>query len=184
MHALFWAISLVALCMSAATDLKERIVPNEFVGVIAACGLAIGLMLRPGEIWISVLAAIAVLVGFGVLAHFDVIGGGDVKLISAVTLLVPPERIGVLVAAITLAGGVLGCVYLVVRRRMESPAAPQADCPRGDPHTSRFGRLLREERARILAGEPMPYALAVFGGVVSYIARELPQCFSAISCSV
>ncbi len=184
MHALPWLVSLVALFVCAANDLKHRIIPNRWVLLIAASGLALTLALRPEQVWISLLAAAMILVGLGVLAHFDLIGGGDVKLISALTLLVPPAQIGALLILIALAGGVLGCLYFAARYRLQSAASPQVDRAGGSRPASRPQRLAARERARIAAGEPMPYALAVFGGLISYIARELPQCFSATSCSV
>jgi prepilin peptidase CpaA len=184
MHALPWLVSLVALFVCAASDLKCRIIPNRWVVLIAMCGLALSLALRPELVWISLPAAVLTLVGFGVLAHFDLIGGGDVKLISAVTLLVPPAQIGALLILIALAGGVLGCLYIAARYRLRMIATPQADRPGLDRQVGRLQRLVEREGIRIASGEPMPYALAVFGGLVSYIARELPHCFSATSCSV
>jgi prepilin peptidase CpaA len=184
MHALPWLVGLVALFVCAANDLTHRIIPNRWVVLIAASGLALGLALRPELVWISLPAAVLILVGFGVLAHFDLIGGGDAKLIGAVTLLVPPAQIGALLILIALAGGVLGCLYFAARYRLRMIAAPQADSGPLDRPASRLKSLVERERIRIASGEPMPYALAVFGGLVSYIARELPQCFSATSCSV
>jgi prepilin peptidase CpaA len=183
MHALPWLVALVALFVCAANDLTHRIIPNRWVVLIAASGLALGLALRPELVWISLLAAAITLVGLGVLAHFDLIGGGDVKLISALTLFVPPERIGSLLMLIALAGGVLGCFYFAARFRLRR-AAPQVVRFDLDQPESRLQWLIKRECARIVSGEPMPYALAVLGGVVSYIARELPQCLSATSCSV
>jgi prepilin peptidase CpaA len=184
MHALPWLVGLVALFACAANDLTHRIIPNRWVVLIAVSGLAQGLALRPELVWISLLAAAITLVGLGVLAHFDLIGGGDVKLISALTLLVSPEHIGSLLLLIALAGGVLACLYFAARYRLQRAAAPQADRPGLDRPASRLQRLVERERIRIASGEPMPYALAVFVGLVSYIARELPQCLSATSCSV
>jgi prepilin peptidase CpaA len=184
MHALPWLVSLVALFFCAVTDLKHRIIPNRRVVLIAACGLALGLALRPEQVWISLLAAAIILVGLGVLAHFGLIGGGDVKLISALTLLVPPEQIGSLLILIALAGGVLGCLYFAARYGLQRAAALQDDRGGTSQSASPLGLLVEHERARIASGEPMPYALAVFGGLISYIVRELPLCFSATSCSV
>jgi prepilin peptidase CpaA len=184
MHALPWLVSLVALFVCAANDLKHRIIPNRWVVLIAASGLALALALRPEQVWISLLATAVILVGLGVLAHFDLIGGGDVKLISALTLLVPLEQIGSLLILIALAGGVLGCFYFAARYRLQRAPAPQNDPGGSGRPASRLQHLVARERARIAAGEHMPYALAIFGGLISYIARELPQCFSATSCSV
>ena len=188
-HALLWAAVMAALLASAWTDLKDRIIPNELVGLIAVSGLGISLALRPGQAWIGLVAAIVVLFGLGVLSHFNLMGGGDVKLISATTLMVPPEQIGHLLIAITIAGGFVSCVYLaaryaLTRDRPENMPAP-ADMT-GDPSREPGGasEWFSTECARIAAGGPLPYGLAILGGVAGYIARELPQCISATSCSL
>lgn len=47
-----------------------------------------------------------------------------------------------------------------------------------------FSKWIRWEGFRIAKGYPVPYALAVLGGVTMHIMRELPQCLNAISCSL
>ncbi len=173
---------LAALTGSAVTDLKARIIPNEFVVLIAFCGLALSLS-RGGHVLASLLAAIATFIALGVLAHYDVIGGGDVKLISAATLLVPADGVGMLLLQIALAGGVLSCLYLaagLLLRRCHG--LRQCICKTG--RGSRSGRWRRLEGTRVARGYPMPYAVAILGGVTVHIMRELPKCLSAISCSL
>jgi prepilin peptidase CpaA len=174
-----WLASLIVLGASAGTDLKDRIIPNELVAALAAIGLAQGLASRPGLVWLSLLVAVGVFCGLGIFAHYKIIGGGDLKLMSAVTLLVPPDRVGLLLIEIALAGGLLSCFYLAARCWLKSQSA----VAKAAPSEGGFVRMIRMERARIAAGESMPYALAVFGGVGIYIARGLSQCFYATSCS-
>lgn len=183
-HGIPWAACLAALIASAITDLKRRIIPNEFAIAVAACGLALSLGLRPQQIWAVLLGAAAVFLILGVCAHYDLIGGGDVKLISAATMLVPPAHILLLIADIALAGGVLSCLYLAMgylfrRLRFAYPVTSQPLSAAGKP-----APWFHNECARIAAGSPVPYALAVLGGVAVYILGELPRCFSAISCSL
>ena len=117
--------------------------------------------------------ALVVFCGLGVLSHYRIIGGGDLKLISAVTLLVPPERVGQLLIEIALAGGVLSCVYLVARYALRSlSATPSLAADAAGPEAG-FALIIRTERDRIAAGGPLPYALAVLGGVLIYVTREL-----------
>jgi prepilin peptidase CpaA len=181
-QAIPWAASLAALIGSAASDLKARIIPNEFSVVIAICGVALSLRLGSGEFWISVLAAVSVFVALGFLAHYGLIGGGDVKLITAVTLLVPPGSVGLLLIEIALAGGIVSLFYFAaghLLRRLPQFRASIAKTRR----KSGFGKWLRRESSRIARGYPVPYALAVLGGVATHIVRELPQCLFAVSCS-
>ncbi len=182
-HTIPWTLSLAALLGSAAIDLRSRIIPNEFVVLIAICGLALCLTQWPGQTWISLLAAAGIFLALGVLSHSDLIGGGDVKLVAAVTLLVPPSHIGLLLIAIALAGGLLSSVYLAGGFLLRSIPLMQG----GALQTTRRNGLqkwLAGEAARIASGKSVPYALAVLGGVIGYLARELPQCSSAISCSL
>ncbi|ACK51611.1 peptidase A24A prepilin type IV [Methylocella silvestris BL2] len=171
-YAIPWTAALIVLVASAIRDVKDRIIPNEYVVVIAVIGVAQCVALRPGLAWVSLLVAAGTLLGLGVLAHWNLIGGGDVKLISAVTLLVPPNQAPVLLIGIALAGGVLSCIYLAAHygfRRTKLSQAGEADFV---PPMSGFARLVKAEHARIAAGDSLPYALAILGGVTGYMARE------------
>ena len=166
--AVSWSAILMLLAVSAATDLKDRLIPNELVVAVAAIGLTQGLLARPWQVWLSLLAAVVVFCGLGVLSHYRIIGGGDLKLISAVTFLVPPDRVGQLLIEIALAGGVLSCVYLAARYGLKS-SAEASSTARREPG---IALTLRTERARIAAGDPLPYAVAVLGGVLIYVMRD------------
>ena len=65
---------------------------------------------------VQVAAAAILFAAFAVAFHFGMMGGGDVKLISALTLWLPlPELVGML-AMMSLAGGVVTLAMLVERR--------------------------------------------------------------------
>jgi len=183
-HAVLWTVTLTALLATAWTDLKDRIIPNELAGVVAMSGLCLSLLLRPEQTWMSLIVVVLVVTGLGVLAHFGLMGGGDVKLIGAATLLVPLEHVGQLMAFIALAGGLLSCVYLVLRHwvRVSRLAKPPAPAGGGADLTPQPGGLFAHECARIAAGGPMPYALAIVGGVAGTLAGEVPQCLFANFC--
>ena len=180
MAVVFWSASLVLLLVAAATDLKDRRIPNEVAIAVAAIGLARGLLVRPGSVWLSLLAASVVFCGLAVLSHHRILGGGDVKLISAATLLVSPTQVGPLLIDVALAGGVVGCLYLAARLGLRGPAPAASPMARG---ATGFAVAMNAERHRIAAGGPMPYALAIFGGVCVYAANEIVSCSSALSCS-
>jgi len=169
----FWLASSVLLTVSAATDLKDRRIPNELVAAVAAIGLTQGVLARPGQVWLSLLVALIVFCGLGVLSHYRIIGGGDLKLISAVTLLVPPERVGQLLIEIALAGGVLSCVYFLARYALKSPSVASSGAAEVARAGAGFALAIKTERVRIAMGDPLPYALAVLGGVAIYVTREL-----------
>ncbi len=173
-YAISQPASLILLGVSAGIDLRDRLIPNELVVAVALIGLAQGLASRPGVVWISLLAAVVVFLGLGIFAHYKIIGGGDLKLITAATLLVPPDRVGHLLIEIVLAGGALSCFYLVARYGLKNqPASRSAAAEVAPPASASWlSRMIKTERARIAAGSPMPYALAVLGGVIIYTAME------------
>lgn len=173
---ILWTAALCVLAGASLVDLRRRIIPNEAAAFVAVSGIALNLIARPGGAWATVALSLIVLFALALAAHLAVVGGGDAKMIAAVSLLVPPDGLPTLLLAIALAGGLLSLVYLALRswlRRMR-PEAP-----------SRHGainRFLRRERARILATSTVPYSLAIFGGVVAYVMSELSQCSSGTSC--
>jgi prepilin peptidase CpaA len=165
-------IILACLVVAIATDLARRIIPNSLVLIVLGCGLALRLACGPWPLFASFLSASAVFAGLGLLAAYDLLGWGDAKLITAVTFIVPVDRVAPLLLAIALAGGLLSCVYLAVRfalRRVAPiPRLPEVASSRTwDPW-----RLARREGARILTNEPMPYAVAIFGGVAFGLATR------------
>jgi prepilin peptidase CpaA len=180
LHALSWAVCLTALLASVWADLKDRIIPNEYVGVVAASGISITLLFRPEQAPYSLLAAALVLFGLGLLSHFNLMGGGDVKLISATVLMVPPGDAGRLLITIALAGGLLSCIYLAARLALRGRSVPKSSAAVEAGRNS--GGWFSNECARVAGGGPMPYALAILGGVAGYIAGELVRCLSVGSC--
>lgn len=178
------AISLSALLWGALTDLRERIIPDRVSLLVAASGLTIAYLFRPDDISASLSAFGIVFVGMCVLGYFDFVGGGDVKLISSACLLVPSGEVSVLLLEIALAGGVLSCAYLLARSRLRWELAPSSRGPVAVrllwfAASDRF----REEAGRIVAGEPVPYAFAILGGVMLHGARGIYQCHS-VACSL
>jgi prepilin peptidase CpaA len=179
-----WFGALAALFTAAVSDLKTRRIPNGLVLVVLSLGMVLQLVSGRGHLWISLLIAGGVFVIGALLTHADVIGGGDAKMIPAATVLLPPAAAPVLIICIALAGGVLSLFYLgatwLARRGGGTALAA------GQPHpgASQFDHLVRIEVGRMLANEPMPYGVAIFGGVVSAILIGVVTCMSAISCSL
>ena len=87
-----------------------------------------------------------------------VLGGGDVKLLAAVSLVVPAAAVPALLLAIVLAGGVLAAVHMVLRGRLAPPSPAR---PAGA-----LRRILRCEGWRIRRGAPLPYGVAIAAGTV------------------
>jgi prepilin peptidase CpaA len=95
-------------------------------------------------------------------------GGGDVKLIAAAAIFVPPALVGSMIVATTLAGGVVGLAYLLARTiARHVGAAPRAVLrPDRRSLSGLFARVLRAEHWRLLRGTPLPYASAIAAGAL------------------
>jgi len=181
-YAILWTISLFALVWGAVTDLRLRIIPDRVSLLVAGSGLLLAFALRPADIYASLGAFVLVFMGMCVFAYFDIVGGGDVKLISAASLLVPSNAVLVLLLEIALAGGLLSGIYLLARSWLRNQPSPSLEAALATQlPLPAAPRGLRQEAARIIAGEPMPYAFAILGGVVFHGSRELYQC-PAMSC--
>lgn len=174
------SIGLLALAFAAIEDIRSRTIPNRLVIVVAVSGLILGALSRPFSMWINIIVALAVVIIFAALSHLDSLGGGDVKLMAATTLLVPPSRITGLLVAVALAGGALSLVYLAVHFAM--PGKRKTD--RLHHQRSAIPRWWYHERARIADGRTIPYAVAISGGSIVYIIAEWHRCLSATSCSL
>ncbi len=178
-----WALEGVAfasLLAAGAADIVGRIVPNRLVLVIMAAGAALRFMSGLAEVWPSFAIWAASIGLLGILAAREVLGWGDVKLIAAVTLLVPPRGVAPMLIATALAGGVLAGLYLAAQWALRF--RPLAPLPLHGPTQRTMSELLRRESVRIQANEPMPYAIAVLCGVSYQIAIEIVRCHHAMSC--
>ena len=120
----------IALLVAGFTDLRTRQIGNWLTGAIALAAplfwWASGLALWPGvamQVGVA-LAAFAVLAG---LFAMRAMGGGDVKLLTALALWIEPEWFLRLLLMMALLGGVLTLVFgawHVTRRRKDRLAIP------------------------------------------------------------
>ena len=120
----------IALLIAAFTDFRTRQIGNWLTGAIALAAplfwWASGLALWPGialQVGVA-LAAFAVLAG---LFAMRAMGGGDVKLLTALALWIEPEWFLRLLLMMALLGGALTLVFgawHVARRRKDRLAIP------------------------------------------------------------
>jgi prepilin peptidase CpaA len=154
----------VSLLLAAAwRDLATRTIPDSISIALAFLGL--GLRATEGTTALAVSAATAALLFLGlVLLHArGALGGGDVKLASAIAIGLPPLATFDFLLATALSGGVLGLLYLALRHLpVPVPSRPAASLPR---------RVLAAERWRIHRRGPLPYAVAIAaGGILTLLA--------------
>jgi prepilin peptidase CpaA len=173
----------IALFVACVTDIRERNIPNEVVVYVLLAGLGLRLTFSPDLLWLSVAGAAFLVIVLGQFTRFDIIGGGDAKLMAASMLLLPPERDAQLMLNIAIAGGMLSCIYLGARTVLRKRFALQTAAP-SQGVTKAETTLVSHELANICAGEPVPYALAIAAGVIYSILIEAVSCVYGTSCSL
>lgn len=156
------AMAVPFLLAAAATDIAARVVPNFVSATVAVDGAAISGLGH--DLSHSLLAMLCVFVPAIVFWRHGFMGGGDAKLLAAVSLLVPAHAVPSLVLAIALVGGGLALVYWTMTRLMTS------DMPM---RRQTLSRILRVERYRIRRGFSLPYAVAISGGTLFMLGRGM-----------
>ncbi|MEJ0019406.1 MAG: A24 family peptidase [Acetobacteraceae bacterium] len=164
-----WSLGGAALVVLAMSDLRCRLVPNGWVALLAADGLTLRLGARVewGAPLLSIVTGLGVLLVLGQFARHGLSGGGDAKLIAAVTLAVPPIQVPALLLAIMLAGGLIAGIYACARC-MARHDGVLLDAGRGA-----FHQFLQRERRRTVCAVPMPYAVAVAAGTLGFLVHGL-----------
>jgi prepilin peptidase CpaA len=156
-------IGLAGLAAAALSDVVRRRIPNGIVALVALAGLA-RQALAGGA---APLLALGVAAGVFALATLlwlrGLLGGGDVKLLAAVALLVPFAAVPVLLLAVAVAGGVLCLLHLGLRATLPAPAPRRAG--------GSLRRALRVEAWRIRRGAPLPYGVAIAAGAAFVAIR-------------
>lgn len=147
--------AVITLFFAALHDVVFRTVPNWTSVVLVLVGIL--LQILSGTLMLGLLAGALVFLGAAFCWHRGWLGGGDVKLLAAVTVLVPPTLTLNLLLDIALAGGILALLYLLLARLVTRPLI----VPR-QPGLLR--RIWRAELYRIHRGGPLPYALAIATG--------------------
>ena len=114
------AILAAMLIVAATGDLRTRTIPNWLNGAIALGAIpfwiAVGLSVWP-DMAIQIGVAVAVFALFAIAFHMGAMGGGDVKMVAALSLWLPLGAVIKLLVIMSIAGGVL-TVAMLVRHRL------------------------------------------------------------------
>ena len=152
----------LTLVWGAAHDVATRTIPNAVSLVAAALGIVHAAL--AGTL-IETIAISCLVFLLGVCAwRASLIGGGDVKLMSAVSLWLKPHSEPALFVAIAVFGGVVACLYLLL-----GAIVPVRHSAR--PRTL-LQRAIRVERRRIERRGPIPYAVAISSAAILCLAQE------------
>jgi prepilin peptidase CpaA len=121
-----WALILLlaaALVAAAISDWRSRTITNRLNAAIALLAIpfwfASGLAIWP-DMATQVGVAALVFALFAIAFHFGAMGGGDVKLVAALALWLPPGAVLKLLVIMSLAGGLL-TLAMVIRHRLKRP---------------------------------------------------------------
>jgi prepilin peptidase CpaA len=166
MDSLLSVLLLVLLGLAAWLDVDQRRIPNAIVAAVALLWLPHALHNDPSAMPASLVTTAAVLALGMIVWRFRWLGGGDVKLIAALTLWAGAKDTPLLLAVIALSGGILALLW---RSRLQLAAA-WLSVVLG----SRFGTMFRTPRAAGAAGHggaadpcpavSLPYGVAVAAG--------------------
>ena len=156
MHLAFVAGALALVLIAACQDLLTRTI-SDYVSIALLVG---GAAQRACEgfaaLGYSLLAAGALGIVLVVIFSRGMLGGGDVKLMGALAVGLPPASVWDLVVATALAGGAIACCYLAVRRLLPRIILK--------PRRPLLCRFIAIEAWRIRTGRSMPYAVAIAAG--------------------
>nr|WP_295371398.1 prepilin peptidase [uncultured Sphingosinicella sp.] len=123
----FLIATLAAMLIVAVVgDLRSRTIPNWLNAAIALSAIPFwwfsGLSLWP-DVAAHVAVAALVFAIFALAFHIGAMGGGDVKLIAALSLWLSPFAVAKLLVIMSLAGGVLTLAMLIRHRWAKSATA-------------------------------------------------------------
>jgi prepilin peptidase CpaA len=114
------ALLAAALGYAALCDWRSRIIPNWLNAAIALTAVpfwwSVGLTIWP-DVALQVGIAVAVFAAFTLAFAFGAMGGGDVKLVAALALWLPPGAVLKLLVIMSLAGGIL-TLAMVIRHKL------------------------------------------------------------------
>ena len=164
------------LVIGALIDIESRRLPNWLTGaVMALYGLYVAVNPQPID-WLSAFAVAGVVFLIG-LACFtcQLMGGGDVKLMTGLALWAGLDHIAIFLVVTSVAGGALSIVMLMARRFASSPLVLMAG-PVSGLVAKRLAGLAwsksspsSADMAETDTTESLPYGVAIAAGGLTVI---------------
>jgi len=159
-HFLIESLTFAGLAMllyAALHDIGFRTVPDCVSVALLVVGICWRLADRPAMLMPSAAITLAMLLLTYWLWRRGWMGGGDVKLLTAAAMFVPPWLVPQLIIGTALAGGILAVFYFIGGVVVKRPRA--ANRP-----ANFVARVLRCEQWRLSRRGPLPYATAIAAG--------------------
>jgi prepilin peptidase CpaA len=153
----FSAMTLGLLLVTAWRDVVTRTIPNTIGLLLVATGV-IARIVNGGPSALALSAGTALLLFVLLLLAYSrgFIGGGDVKIMTALAVGLSPLDCYIFVIATAIAGGFLGICYLLLSRRLAGIGRRK--------RTSLLGRVVAIEFWRIRRHRSLPYGVAIAAG--------------------
>jgi prepilin peptidase CpaA len=144
------------LLRAAWCDFVTRLIPDTLSLLLVMAGVLSRLVESASAVAVSAGAALLLFCLLTAAYSRGWLGGGDVKLMTALAVGFSPIDSYRFVVATAIAGGVLGILYLFLSRLPLSVRRSQRN--------SRLGRILAVEAWRIRRRGPLPYGVAIAVG--------------------
>lgn len=157
--------SLGLLLAAGLHDAAARTIPNWIPASLAIIGVT--LRFQQGNAATGIGVALLLLICLCFLWLRGFIGGGDMKLIPAVALVLPPSTTPDLILSVAIAGGALALVYLTLSRLVRRPYP--------GPRTGLLARVIKAETWRMHRRGPLPYAIAIAGGALPIFIKTFAR---------
>jgi prepilin peptidase CpaA len=148
-------LEILLLLYVAMIDIATRSIRNEICLALALLGVA-GQFASPMQVAESLAAATILFLLLLVIYQRGGIGGGDVKLMTALAIGLPLMGVVQLLTVTALAGGFLALAHLMMRLLPYPTLAPAG--------SSLVRRVYAVERWRNLRRAPLPYGVAIACG--------------------
>jgi prepilin peptidase CpaA len=156
-------LEILLLLYVATIDVATRLIRNEICLALALLGI-VSQLPSPMQVAQSLIAAAILFLLLFVIYTRGSIGGGDVKLLVALSIGLPLAGVMQLLTTTTLAGGVLALVHLMMRVLPYPKLAPVG--------SSFARRVYAIERWRHVRHAPLPYGVAIAcGGIWTILSK-------------
>ena len=162
----FLALATPLLCFAAARDIATRLIPDAVSIAIAVIGFATRLFDGWAGAGLSLLLGAAIFLMLVPIAARGWLGGGDVKLLGAMAVGLPPALTLDFVVATVFVGGALGVAYILGRHLV-----PEVRVAGGG---TLLRRVIAVEAWRMRRRGPLLYAVAIAGGAI-FLLTSLPR---------
>jgi prepilin peptidase CpaA len=170
---------LLLLALAALTDLRERRIPN-WLNVGVASLYPVFVLISPTPMaWLGALAVAAAVFMLGLMLFArQLIGGGDVKLIAAVTLWAGLDQLALFALVTSLVGGALALGSLWYRRwhglidaHMAALGWNLASAGHTRPADSVSSEATEAAPSTGQASHTLPYGIAIAAGGFAVVAE-------------